>query len=176
MPGRTTLSFPVRGKQIPCYPSRNSLFRLRRLVQEIVEMHVNTGEKSKSSFVSVAKFPVIFPVNGNLARENGSPQTPSTSRCPAPCCFSLWSHLATCPRWACSGPRMPPRSSAQPQRHSYAGDAPTKLYEGCQAKSLLYGIWDVERYTSDGVMVPALISDLNRPRRILFQAADQASF
>ena len=49
-----------------------------------------------------------------------------------------------------------------------------KIYGGGQAKSVLYGIWNVERYTSDGIVVPALISDPNRPRRVLFQAADQA--
>ncbi len=42
--------------------------------------------------------------------------------------------------------------------------------------SPLYGIWDAEQYTVDGVAVPALVSDTNRPRRLLFQEADQALF
>jgi uncharacterized membrane protein YphA (DoxX/SURF4 family) len=51
-----------------------------------------------------------------------------------------------------------------------------KTYGGGAPRSALYGIWNVEQFSVDGQPRAPLLTDAGRPRRIVFQSPENATF
>jgi hypothetical protein len=51
-----------------------------------------------------------------------------------------------------------------------------KTYGGGAPRSALYGIWNVEQFSVDGQTRAPLLTDAGRPRRIVFQSPENATF
>ena len=59
---------------------------------------------------------------------------------------------------------------------AYSGYQGWKFYGGGAPKSPLYGIWEIQRLTTDGQDSPALVSDTARWRRVVFQRPTGVTF
>ena len=59
---------------------------------------------------------------------------------------------------------------------AYGGYQGWKQFGGGSAKSPLYGIWEIQRLTTDGHDSPALVSDTARWRRVVFQRPTAVTF
>ena len=59
--------------------------------------------------------------------------------------------------------------------YSYQSAASWKSYGGGRQKSALYGIWDVTEMKIDGLVRPALLSDTQRWRRLIFDFPNTAT-
>jgi hypothetical protein len=58
----------------------------------------------------------------------------------------------------------------------YSGMDAWKTYGGARPKSALYGIWNVDEMSVDGELRPALFTDHDRWRRVVFDFATSTSF
>ncbi len=58
----------------------------------------------------------------------------------------------------------------------YSGMDAWKTYGGARPKSALYGIWNVDEMSVDGQLRPALFTDHDRWRRVVFDFATSTSF